>query len=99
MDIKDCIFCQLPKERIIAENDHCLAFHDLYPVTDKHTLIIPKAHRTDYFELTSEELDSVNGLIKQQKEKILLEDKDVTGFNIGANCGEDVGHYNDIICY
>ncbi len=91
MDIKDCIFCQLPKERIIAENEHCLAFHDLYPVTDKHTLIIPKAHRTDYFELTPEELDSVNDLIKQQKEKILLEDKNVTGFNIGANCGEDAG--------
>ncbi len=91
MNQEDCIFCQLPKERVIAENDYCLAFHDLYPVTNKHTLIIPKLHRLDYFDLTSEELDAVNDLLKKQKDKILSEDENVTGFNIGANCGEEAG--------
>ena len=91
MNQEDCIFCQLPEERVIAENEHCLAFYDLYPVTVKHTLIIPKAHRIDYFELTAEELDSINDLIKQLKDKILSEDINVTGFNVGTNCGEDAG--------
>ncbi len=42
MKDKDCVFCNIARERVIAENEYCVAFYDLYPVTEKHALIIPK---------------------------------------------------------
>lgn len=44
----DCLFCRIvAKEipaRIVAESDHCLAFHDVSPQAPTHVLVIPKAH-------------------------------------------------------
>ena len=37
-----CLFCEMPGERIIAENELAYAIYDAYPVTKLHTLIIPK---------------------------------------------------------
>ena len=42
--ISDCIFCSIPKDRIILENELIYAIRDNYPVTPLHSLIIPKRH-------------------------------------------------------
>ena len=52
----DCIFCSIPRDRIISENDLTFAIRDNYPVTTLHSLIIPKRHVADYFSLTEDEL-------------------------------------------
>lgn len=44
----DCIFCKIvngliPSQKIL-ENDDFLAFLDIRPITDGHTIIIPKKH-------------------------------------------------------
>jgi diadenosine tetraphosphate (Ap4A) HIT family hydrolase len=91
MKDKDCVFCDIARERIIAENEYCVAFYDLYPVTEKHVLIIPKTHRLDYFDLSHSEREGVNELLITLKDMIISEDSTVTGFNIGINCGEDAG--------
>lgn len=92
METKECIFCNIKSEReIISENDFAIAFYDAYPVTKYHTLIIPKRHISDYFELTKEELEAIEELLKKQKEEILKLDNSVTGFNIGVNIGADAG--------
>ncbi len=88
---KDCIFCKLPKSRIIDEDDFMFVLKDNYPVTKHHTLFIPKRHVEDYFGLYQPELNSLNSLIAKHKEKIIKKDKTVTGFNIGTNNGEDAG--------
>ena len=88
---KDCIFCNLLKSRIIDEDDFMLVIKDKYPVTKHHTLFIPKRHAEDYFELYQPEINSLNSLLTKHKEKILTNDKTVTGFNIGINNGEDAG--------
>jgi len=89
--MKNCIFCQLPKDRVVHENEHAVAFYDLYPVTEKHALIIPKKHVEDYFGLTGSELIACDDLLKKLKDEISENDSTVTGFNIGINCGEDAG--------
>lgn len=86
-----CVFCRLPQTSVIDENDLALAFYDLFPVTKYHTLIIPKRHVADYFDLTPEEIDGMHALLLRQKERVLKEDASVTGFNIGVNVGEDAG--------
>jgi len=87
----DCIFCNIPDERIIFANDLAFAIRDGYAVTELHTLIIPKRHIATYFELNQKELDDCNRLLNSIKADIESEDESVTGFNIGINCGEDAG--------
>lgn len=91
MKEKGCIFCELPDDRVVDKNALALAFRDTYPVTDGHTLIIPKRHEAEYFDLTDEEALACKQLLVRQKHAIMAEDVTVTGFNIGMNCGIDAG--------
>ena len=87
----NCLFCEIPQERIIASNELAYAIRDGFPVTPLHTLIIPKRHAVDYFELTKDELLACHELIHQLKESIIKEDPAVVAFNIGMNAGEAAG--------
>lgn len=82
-----CLFCNVGDERVIAENELAFAIRDGFPVTELHSLIIPKRHVSDYFELTEEELLACNELLRIVKEEILAKDESVKGFNVGANSG------------
>jgi diadenosine tetraphosphate (Ap4A) HIT family hydrolase len=86
-----CLFCGIPQGRIIASNELAYAIRDGFPVTSLHTLIIPKRHAVDYFELSKEELLACHELIHQLRESITQEDPNVVAFNIGMNAGEAAG--------
>jgi len=88
---KDCLFCNIPPVRIILENELAYAVRDGYPVTEMHSLIIPKRHIQDYFDLTTEELIACDQLIRSLKNEISNSDQSVNGFNIGINSGETAG--------
>jgi diadenosine tetraphosphate (Ap4A) HIT family hydrolase len=85
-----CVFCTLDRE-LVAENELAIAFRDGYPVTPLHTLVIPKRHVADYFDLYQPELNAINQLLQQLKSDIVKEDDTVTGFNVGTNAGESAG--------
>ena len=87
---ESCPFCNVDRE-LVAENELAMAFRDLYPVTPLHTLIIPKRHVADYFELHQPELNAINQLVKQVREAILIADNSVEGFNVGVNAGDASG--------
>jgi diadenosine tetraphosphate (Ap4A) HIT family hydrolase len=86
-----CPFCHLPKERILQENDLALAIRDAVPVTPLHTLVIPKRHTSDLFELSRPETNAYNELLKRVKQEIQQIDAKVAGFNVGVNNGEVAG--------
>ena len=86
-----CLFCEVSNERIVAENDLAYAVRDGFPVTELHTLIIPKRHVEDYFSLTQEELLACDELMRLLKDEIMDADSSVDGFNIGMNSGESAG--------
>ena len=86
-----CIFCNDCARRITAENELCYAIRDGFPVTDLHTLVIPKRHVADYFDLYQPELNAIHDLLGQQKQSIMQADKKVTGFNVGINAGKSAG--------
>ncbi|MGB4111982.1 MAG: HIT family protein, partial [Yoonia sp.] len=77
--MKDCIFCNIDSTRIIAENELCFAIRDAFPVTDRHTLVIPKRHVADYFNLHQPERNAIEAMLHEQRGKILEEDPTVTG--------------------
>jgi diadenosine tetraphosphate (Ap4A) HIT family hydrolase len=57
VQLNNCPFCDIDPIRITAENDLAYVVHDGYPVTELHTLIIPKRHADTYFDLTNQERD------------------------------------------
>ena len=77
-----CPFCSLDTERVLEVNEHAAAFRDGYPVTNLHTLVIPKRHVETYFDLSEEERKGVHALLESQRAKIMAEDEAVEGFNI-----------------
>lgn len=81
-----------PKWRkVIFENNLAIAFYDSFPVTEYHTLIIPKRHVKDYFELVQAEINAINKLVSQVRMELLKIDASISGFNIGVNNGADAG--------
>ena len=86
-----CLFCEIQKERILDEDNLFYVIRDGFPVTDLHTLVIPKRHVETYFDLYQPELNSCNRMIQKFKQQIEKEDESVKGFNIGINNGEVSG--------
>ncbi len=86
-----CLFCEIPKERIIASNSLAYAIRDNFPVTPLHTLVIPRRHVLDYFSLSQQELIACDDLLRQIKKEIEALDSNVDGFNIGMNSGASAG--------
>ena len=87
----ECIFCDLDSSRILDESELFVVIRDAYPVTEGHTLIISKRCAQDWFALTLEEQSSLNQLFVEYKAKLQIEFPEITGFNIGMNCGEAAG--------
>ena len=85
-----CVFCNLKKEEIIAENELAIAVKDIHPASKGHTLIIPKRHSTHYFELTSKEMSKMFELSLEVK-KMLDEEYHPDGYNVGFNVLEPGG--------
>ena len=87
-----CIFCDFKndKEKVVLGNDLAYAIFDGFPVNEGHMLIIPKRHAETYFDLTEEEIKSMNELAFEAK-KLLDSKYHPDGYNIGLNCGEYAG--------
>jgi histidine triad (HIT) family protein len=99
--MSDCIFCKIINGEIpsakVYENEHVLAFLDISQVTKGHTLVIPKVHKENIFELTSdiaknlfEAVPKIANAIKQTYNPV--------GLNLLNNNGEQAGqtvfHYH-----
>lgn len=88
--INNCIFCRKENENLL-ENDLAFAVLDKFPVSEGHTLIIPKRHFPEYFDITIEELQAVHELLLKRKDQLLQQDSSISGFNIGVNNGRVAG--------
>ncbi len=60
----DCIFCKIVKGEIpcikVYEDDFILSFKDVNPISDGHTLIIPKRHAENIWEVSEEEISAIH---------------------------------------
>ncbi|TYR81840.1 HIT family protein [Priestia megaterium] len=82
-----CVFCGIPMQKRVLENEHAFAFFDLYPVQKGHLLIVPKQHRETYFDATEQEIMAIHDLLHKGKQ-LIEESYQPDGFNIGVNVGE-----------
>lgn len=90
----DCLFCKIVKGVVpshkIYEDDNVFAFLDVYPVTNGHTVVIPKKHYNTFTQMSEEEaailFASVNKITKAIEKAFNL-----NGLNVGMNIGEVAG--------
>jgi diadenosine tetraphosphate (Ap4A) HIT family hydrolase len=86
-----CVFCEIPQTRIVAENALAFAIRDGFPVTPLHTLVLPKRHVSDYFDLFSSEQKAIERLLAECRNAIREQDPTVVAFNLGVNAGAAAG--------
>ena len=78
-------------DRVIASNALAFAVRDDYPVTQLHTLVIPKRHAKTFFDLFEPERRAINQLLDELRKEMMKKDVSVSGFNIGINSGDTAG--------
>lgn len=86
-----CLFCEIPKERVVSQNELAYVIRDGFPVTKGHSLVIPKRHAVDYFSLTDAEVMACHQLLCSERTLAISSDSTIEGFNIGLNAGEAAG--------
>lgn len=99
--MSDCIFCSIINGDIpcakVFENEHVLAFLDISQVTKGHTLVIPKVHKENIYELTPEIAGNLFEAVPEIARAVKQEFNPV-GLNILNNNGEAAGqsvfHYH-----
>ncbi len=96
-----CVFCDdigtKRKAAIVYEDDTSMAFMDLFPVEEGHTLVIPKEHYENIFEIGPEPFRHVQELARILS-KAVQKALDADGINVGQNNGtcanQRVMHYH-----
>jgi diadenosine tetraphosphate (Ap4A) HIT family hydrolase len=86
-----CPFCQrLALRDLLAENEHAVAFKDAFPVSDGHSLIVPRRHVSNLFDLSEVERAAVWSLLPVLKQRLDARHAPA-GYNVGVNIGEAAG--------
>lgn len=97
----DCIFCQIvagttPSHRVY-EDEYVIGFLDIYPKTKGHSLVIPKVHVKDIFDISAQTLSHII-IASQHVAKSMQRGLGADGINLlnssGGAAQQDVFHYH-----
>ena len=96
-----CVFCKILNGEIpgskIYENEYCIAILDISQTTKGHTLVIPKRHVENIFDLNSEEskaiMDACVYVANKLKEKLGVQNINLLN-NSGTLAGQVVMHFH-----
>ena len=99
--MESCIFCKIINQEIpghvIYEDEHVLAFLDISQTTKGHTLVIPKKHVENVFEMNETDMTQVFSVVPKLANS-LRETFKAAGMNIINNndkvAGQTVFHYH-----
>lgn len=87
-----CPFCEIvagkAPAKIVFENEKFLAFSPLEEVSPGHTLLIPKAHVQDIFEMDKSSMADL-GIASKELADLLISKPSVSGINILHASGKD----------
>lgn len=88
---QDCPFCNpTPDREFITESATAYAILDKYPVSKGHTLIIPKKHIAEYFDLP-ERVKTACWLMVDRVKWFMDKRLQPDGYNVGINSGRVSG--------
>ena len=94
----DCIFCKIIRGELpsykVYEDEKTIAFLDIKPVNAGHTMVVPKAHSHNIFDISPEDWEATTEVVRKLAiaiEKGLKAD----GVNIAMNNREHAGQVVD----
>jgi len=88
-------FLDVPAERWVASNRSAFAIRDAFPVSDGHSLIIPRRLIVNWWEASADERVDLMDLLDEVRaglDEELSPDGYNVGFNDGDAAGQTVGH-------
>lgn len=97
--MSECIFCKIVNGQApswkVMETEMAYAFLDINPVSRYHTLVIPKKHYTNIFDIEEADLKEVMALLRKvaklYEEKLGTKNLQIVCSN-GAEAQQDVFH-------
>ena len=66
----ECLFCSVEPDLIIVQNSLAFAIFDGFPVSQGHSLIIPRRHVADYSDLTAKEILAIHQILAEVRSLI-----------------------------
>ena len=101
MKKKDCNFCKIVQGNLeswkILENKNVYAFLDINPVNKYHTLVIPKNHYKNIYEIPQKDylsvMKSVKEITERYKKELNIDNVQIIS-NSGIEAQQDVFHFH-----
>jgi len=94
MGVDNCIFCKIIAGQIpaikIYEDEFVLSFLDIGPISDGHTLVIPKQHFERLHDCPSELLGQIGSRLGKIAKAVALA-MNAEGYNVLCNTGRAAG--------
>ena len=92
--MRECVFCKIIRGDIdsykIYESDDVIAFLDVNPRAEGHTLIVPKRHVERLEELNEKEVVALYRAVKEIT-SLIIDKLNAEGYNLLINTGEVAG--------
>ena len=86
----DSPFSPVDTTRVVLETPNCVAFLDKYPVSEGHTLVVPKRTVGSLYDLPDAVQAEIWDTVRRAR-SVIAERFRPTGFNIGVNDGQAAG--------
>jgi len=93
----NCIFCKIIKReipaKIIAETEKSLAFIDAFPLTEGHSLVIPKNHYEKVQDISAEDNADLFETVRKVISKVdKISNATLLAVHNGKESGQEIPH-------
>jgi len=92
--MENCIFCKIASGEFssykVYEDEHTMAILDINPIAEYHTIVIPKAHYANAFDIPADVLSHVMNATKKVVD-LFANTLGITNLQILHNAGKDAG--------
>ena len=86
-----CPFCDIPDDRVVWSDELVAAIPDLYPVSEGHTLFVPRRHVATWFDASPDEQRTIMLAVEAVKRRLDTSARPPDGYNVGFNAGVAAG--------
>jgi histidine triad (HIT) family protein len=91
---ESCTFCKIARKEapasIVYEDEEVIAFMSIHPINVGHTLVVPKKHYENIYEISEEEIAYLYKVVKKLAHAV-KKAVDAEGIRIVQNNGEAAG--------
>nr|CAA6825356.1 MAG: Bis(5'-nucleosyl)-tetraphosphatase (asymmetrical) (EC [uncultured Thiotrichaceae bacterium] len=92
--MSDCLFCKIRDGEIpstmVYEGDDVIAFKDIYPQTELHSLVVPSKHIATINDIEAEDAELIGKMFLAAK-KVAADAGYGDGYFVKMHCGEKGG--------